>query len=191
MPNQFTGMRVARVCEQCGATFRVPPSKGEQRYCGQACYHLGSVRPVEERFWAKVDKNGPLPDYRPDLGPCWLWLAGTRKGYGEFSVGTYANQRIETAHGLAYQWLVGPIPEGLVLDHLCRVTRCVNPAHLEPVTELENFRRSPLHPSKVKHCPNGHPYDEANTYWYLGKHRQCRACNREYRRRQAATKEGR
>lgn len=82
------------------------------------------------RFWSKVDK-------RP--GGCWLWT-GTmlRSGYGQFRLGL-GHVR---AHRFAYELLVGPIPEGLTLDHLCRVTACVNPLHLEPVTLSENVKRA-------------------------------------------------
>jgi HNH endonuclease len=87
-------------------------------------------RPTEaERFWAKVDKTES----------CWLWTGALAKGYGQF--GGTRKQRIQ-AHRWAYQELVGSIPEGLELDHLCRVRRCVNPAHLEPVTHSVNIMRS-------------------------------------------------
>lgn len=94
--------------------------------------------PFKERFWAKVDRDGPVPEHRPDLGPCWLWAAGlNRDGYGRFGVsGTKLG-----AHRVAYELLRGPIPDGLELDHLCRAPCCVNPDHLEPVTHRENCRR--------------------------------------------------
>lgn len=101
---------------------------------------LDDPRPtVEQRFWAKVDKAGPVPPYAPSLGPCWLWLGASQElGYGLF----FPERRSPLgAHRFAYQALVGPIPEGLVLDHLCRVPACVNPTHLEPVTVAENTRR--------------------------------------------------
>ena len=73
-------------------------------------------RPMEERFWEKVDKNGPIPEKRPELGPCWLWLASiSDNGYGKFSV---RHGLIVYAHRLAYELLVGPIPPGKELDQL-------------------------------------------------------------------------
>lgn len=90
-------------------------------------------------FWAKVDKHGPVPAHRPDLGPCWVWTAARHgKGYGMFSVD---RKRKVRAHRFAYEMMVGPIPEGLDLDHLCRNRACVNPEHLEPVTRSVNLKR--------------------------------------------------
>lgn len=86
----------------------------------------------------KVDKDGPVPDYRPDLGPCWLWTGATNSdGYGHL----WVDGRWPPAHRVAYEQLIGAIPDLLVLDHLCRVTQCVNPSHLEPVTNQVNILR--------------------------------------------------
>ena len=98
------------------------------------------------RFWAKV-RIGSIPAHRPDLGPCWEWTgARNNDGYGEFVVGsrTDGNNRLVRAHRLAYETLIGPIPDGLESDHLCRSRSCVNPGHLEPVTHRLNLRRSPV-----------------------------------------------
>lgn len=95
---------------------------------------------VDDRFWARVDA----------LGPCWLWTGGkTSNGYGRFGV-TSKDKRL--AHIFAWTTLVGPVPEGLQLDHLCRVRLCVNPDHLEPVTPRENWRRSHT-PVGRRGCP--------------------------------------
>jgi hypothetical protein len=150
---------------------------------------------AERRFWAKVDKHGPIPEYRPDLGPCWLWTAFINpKGYGQFYLG-----RPMHAHRAAWMLFVGPIPDGMVPDHLCRVRHCVKaipdeygPAHLEVVTGLENALRGTVGwVGRWKtHCPQGHPYDEANTYRSPRNRRICRTCqqkaSREYERRKRA-----
>ena len=131
----------------------------------------------QERFWAKVDKNGP--------GGCWLWTASTLGGgYGQFRSRTV--RLSPYAHRIAYELLVGPVPTGLELDHLCRVRHCVNPAHLEPVSHRENLRRGasvsgrlwsgPRPNTLITHCPKGHAYDETNTRHYRGG-RVCRACD--------------
>lgn len=142
-------------------------------------------RDVAERFWEKVNKRGPVPDRRPDLGPCWMWLAGEDgHGYGKFHV----NKRRQKAYRIAYQLVVGPIPDGLQLDHLCRVRMCVNPAHLEAVTQRENIMRGEgisvrlmrgeMVGNRAKtHCPKGHPYDEENT-GRDKKGRYCKECGR-------------
>lgn len=90
-------------------------------------------------FWAKVDKDGPVPQYRPELGPCWLWTAGRNKvtGYGMFST----DDGGVTAHRYSLELATGKIEKGLEVDHLCRVRSCVNPTHLEAVTQRENNRR--------------------------------------------------
>lgn len=117
----------------------------------------------------------------PDTG-CWLWDGATTVGYGRIK----RNSRIDMAHRITYELFVGPIPENLTIDHLCRVRSCVNPAHLEPVTIAVNVMRGeslPARNARKTHCPQGHPYDDENTYvnpttgWRL-----CRSCAREARR---------
>ena len=141
---------------------------------------------VEERFWAKVDKNGPVPERRPELGPCHLWTAATdRDGYGQFKI---AGRQTKAAR-FAFELVNGPIAGDLQPDHLCRVTRCVNVAHLELVTPAENRRRAA---AIVTHCPQGHLYDEANTMIDGRGARVCRTCHNEraalYQRRRRAAR---
>ena len=146
----------------------------------------------EERFWSKVNKDGPVPDYAPHLGPCWMWLgAPKQEGYGDFLL----HGKVEYAHRVAYEWLVRPIPDGLQIDHLCRVRICVNPAHLEPVPSRVNTMRgdnprltSERGRSKT-HCDHGHEFTEANTYWHEG-HRKCKACFAERTRARLAKRKG-
>lgn len=79
-----------------------------------------------------------------DVNGCWLWRGShgpASNGYGRIGVGTQRQRRSRLAHRVSYELLVGPIPDGLVLDHLCGVRHCVNPDHLEPVTQKENVRR--------------------------------------------------
>lgn len=113
----------------------------------------------EVRFWAKVDKCGTLPDFRPDLGPCWLWTSGLKNGYGEFNTGVMGSYQYQYAHIFSYVLVRGPIPNELELDHLCLIKPCVNPFHLEAVTHAENCRRSwwATHSHKT-HCVHGHVY---------------------------------
>jgi hypothetical protein len=146
---------------------------------------------VCERFWTKVNKNGPVPAHAPALGPCWVWTRGCKSGgYGIFRVGT-ANRDVVLAHRFAYTVTVGPIPAGLVLDHRCRNHACVRPSHLEAVTNAVNILRG-IGPTAINHakthCPANHPYDEANTYRNPRTNRRaCRACRRKRPRRAAKT----
>lgn len=89
----------------------------------------------EERFWLKVNKDGPPPSHNPGLGNCWIWVGGLTggAGYGSFSE--------DLAHRFSYKLYYASIPDGLEIDHLCRVRECVRPTHLEAVTHSENVRR--------------------------------------------------
>jgi hypothetical protein len=132
------------------------------------------------RFMGYVDRNGLIPESRPDLGPCWIWIGARngKDGYGSFRV----TGQPTVAHRAGYQLIVGPIPEGLTLDHLCRNRRCVNPQHLEPVPFAVNVARgeSPTAVNARKtHCPQGHPYDEINTMPRRRGGRNCRACRQK------------
>lgn len=140
---------------------------------------------AEERIWSRVDKQGPAPDSWPELGSCWLWTGTINvDGYGKVSF----RLPCRLAHRVVYERLVGPIQDGLQLDHLCRVRNCVNPNHLEPVTSRVNsLRGEGLAAQNVikTHCPAGHLYDAANLSPYTrgGKARYCRTCNSERSRR--------
>lgn len=132
------------------------------------------------RFWSKVDASGV----------CWEWTAsfdgkGAGRGYGQFNAG---DRKTDRAHRWAYINLCGPIPDGLVLDHLCRNTACVNPDHLEPVTQMVNKRRggSGVLNSAKTHCPQGHPYEGYNLLVGREGWRECRICRNTARRRRRA-----
>jgi HNH endonuclease len=106
---------------------------------------------------------------------CWLWTGSVhRNGYGKFGDN---RGKTSLAHKVTYEIFRGPVPEGLTLDHLCRVRHCVNPDHLEPVTQAENNRRAPNGHRAKTHCPEGHLYDAVNTRYYRGW-RICRECDR-------------
>lgn len=143
--------------------------------CGKHCRRAKKGQPLEGTlFWWKFDRKIVARD-----NGCWLW-AGTvgSTGYGQFG-GSYA-------HRLSYQRHRGPIPPGLVIDHLCRVRLCVNPDHMEPVTLGENTRRGMGHAAVVgrtNRCLRGHEYTPENTYYRPdGRGRQCRECNQIRRR---------
>lgn len=118
---------------------------------------------------------------------CWLWTGATLPGgYGSTALVGVPN-RSQLAHRLVYSTLVGLIPEGLQLDHRCRVRCCCNPDHLEPVTQAENIRRGESWRTNgdKTHCPKGHAYAGDNLKIVKGGGRECRECcktaNRNYR----------
>lgn len=138
---------------------------------GDPTVHLPS-RSADERFWEKVDVGHPLG--------CWLWTGASGQwGYGRFNKGS---RTYTASHRYAYEVLIGPIPDGLTLDHLCRNPPCVNPDHLEPVTQRENSLRSESRHAKnarKTRCKRGHPFTSENTYVPPGgRGRNCRECKR-------------
>lgn len=127
---------------------------------------------TEADFWRNVDKTPG----------CWLWTATQDShGYGSFSFSAFTTTT--RAHRIAYMLAVGPIPDGLVLDHLCCNKLCVNPQHLEPVTDRVNILRGTgvtAQNAQKTHCPQGHPYTDENVYSPPGNgYRHCRTCMSE------------
>lgn len=131
----------------------------------------------EELFWSKVDREGPIPSHQPELGRCWLWTGCTNRGKGEYGLfgvakkdSGGARQKTVQAHRYAYEQTFGPLPDDLQLDHLCEVTICCNPLHLEPVTQAENLYRAwATRTSNL--CPLLHEYTTLNN-----QHRWCETC---------------
>lgn len=121
--------------------------------------------------------DGPVPEFAPELGPCWLWTAAPDgKGYGAFSD---TGRVVVKAHIWAWEAEHGPTPDGLELDHLCRVKLCVRPSHLEAVTHGENVSRARKARTR---CRRGHDLtDPANVrIRQRDGARICRACAREH-----------
>ena len=110
---------------------------------------------------------------------CWLWTGSTSDGYAQMTI----KGRTEKMHRYIYEACAFGIPDGLQIDHLCRVRRCVNPSHLEPVTRSENIQRSwDMAPRAFPpEYPCGHPRSDANTYLWRGL-RKCLDCCRSRRR---------
>lgn len=114
-----------------------------------------------------------LPE--PNSG-CWLWVGAINP----YDYGIFYTDRLEGAHRSAYRLFKGPIPEGLVIDHLCRTRSCVNPAHLEAVTLAENLRRGENTYRNRTHCRYGHPYLGDNLVLRKTGLRECRICIKRY-----------
>lgn len=128
-------------------------------------------------MWGKVDKS---------KSSCWTFTGSlNNRGYGQVRFGG----RLVLAHRLAYEELIGPIPDGLVLDHLCRNRACVNPAHLEPVSMRVNGLRgigSSAQNARKTHCKRGHEFTPENTITIQGVYglqRSCKECKHEAQRR--------
>ena len=164
------------------------------KHYGQARYR-GALPPIPtfiERFWTRVDKATETS--------CWTWTGAINgHGYGNLRV----DGRVRGAHRVAYELSVGPIPEGMELDHLCHSAdpdcaggttcihrRCVNPAHLEPVTQFVNWQRgkSPhALDARKTHCTQGHEFTPENTRVYPYRNqRVCLTCKRAAARETAS-----
>lgn len=127
-----------------------------------------------KHFWSKVRLTES----------CWLYEGHVAKdGYGRFNPWRPGGSKSPLlAHRLAYENLVGDVPDGLQLDHLCRVRNCVNPEHLEPVTSRVNTQRGM---AAMTHCRNGHEINDKNTFFTSDGYRGCRVCQRDWRRRRS------
>lgn len=141
---------------------------------------------LPDRIWSKLDVRGP--------DECWPWQAAlSTMGYGK----VWDGERSAYAHRIIYKDQVGPIPDGQVIDHLCHNDdmdcpggddcehrQCCNPSHLGTATQAENVKRGVR--DRNTHCANGHPWNEENTYISPDpdrRGRECRACDRERKRR--------
>lgn len=180
---------VTLICSWCEHPFVAVVWYATQRraYCSDMCRDVArndQRRPLADRFWPKVNKDGPIPEFRPDLGPCWLWTGSKTRGYGAIYGGsqTEAGRNLPiAAHRIAYELCVAPIADGLTIDHLCRVPACVNPLHLEAVTQAENILRSEgmsARNARATHCQRGHLKTEATTYRYPDGRTECAPCRR-------------
>lgn len=176
---EVTGLRVRGRCDPCYRRL-LKGQKAEGVYTPLPSA-TSRPKPVAERFWRYVQKTET----------CWTWTGErARHGYGVLNIG----ERRVFAHRISYEMHIGSIPDGLIIDHLCRNTSCVNPDHLEAVTNRVNVLRGvgPSAKNAVKtHCLNGHEFTPTNTLrqppnWLEGPDRRgCRECKRK-RNRDAA-----
>lgn len=180
-------MSEPRLCA-CGCGQQTPLAKQTRTRLGHVkgeptqCLLGHSTRraiPLIDRFWGRVQHK------RED--GCWEWT-GTRSTYWNYPKFYVGGRKYVLAHRWSYEHFVGPIPDGLTIDHLCRFTLCVNPEHLEPVDAVENVMRGEgacAQHARKTHCKRGHPFTEDNIYWGTspngGAKRQCKTCAKELR----------
>jgi hypothetical protein len=166
-------------CEVCGTSFHPWPGNSG-RFCSPPCVAKGRQRPVWGRIVAKLSTTDPAK--------CWLWTGRvTEKGYARIR----ADGRAQFVHVLSYERAHGPVPAGKELDHLCRVKRCANPAHLDPVIHLVNILRGEgvcARNARKTHCPQGHPYTEENISRTTSGGRRCRTCAQSYQAKRYQSK---
>jgi HNH endonuclease len=183
-------MRIQKTCRFCGKDFEYNPKRGKGLYCSRPCWRRDNrgdttYRPVMERFFEMVEKTST----------CWNWI-GTKgvEGYGRFTLPRtfakthplYANRsRFTLAHRFLFQEVNGRIADEMTLDHLCRNRACVNPQHLEVVSQKENLHRSPIAPAGINnrktHCVRGHELVPGNLR-RSNSRRACLACHTVTRR---------
>lgn len=161
---------VSAICWACGNEFRRRRDRiGYVPFCSLTCNRSAAGTRSRFHYWVIMNDSG-----------CWGW-AGRKQpdGYSKFR----DNNRSSLAHRYSYEHFRGPIPDGLVIDHLCRNRSCSNPAHLEAVTMRENLLRGEgifAKNARKTHCKRGHALTGDNVYrTHLG-HRGCRACTRIY-----------
>lgn len=137
---------------------------------------LNPTLPAEERLWINIDQG--------DEDECWPWIGHLEDGYGRLRVGPDGERM--PAHRFAWELDNGPVPDGLVMDHLCRNRACCNPSHLEPVTNRKNLMRGNTRAARnaaKTHCKRGHEFNDENTYIDSQGRRNCRPCKQLSKKR--------
>lgn len=182
-------------CERCGSRDAGARRRG---YCDPCHVELAATAErvlfagfgiPGDRFLAKVNVHGDLPEHDPGMGPCWVWTGALSRGYGMFRLGP---GELVAAHVWAHKMAFGDLPEGWAVDHQCHDPSvcaggeddphraCVNPSHLRGMPRAENKARGSgpaARNARKTHCDAGHPLSGANLYVHPTRgHRHCRTC---------------
>ena len=133
---------------------------------------------LESRLLEGLNLLGPPPEYAPELGGCWLWTNATNDyGYGQIGMAG----GIVYTHRAAYELYCEPIARGNVVDHLCRVTNCCNPNHLDSVDRATNLYRAPvMNGANRNRCKYGHDLTNEGSY-YIRRDKGSKLCKKCYR----------
>lgn len=136
-----------KICQHCGVAFDVKISevnRGGGKFCSRDCYDGRPLKSLENRFWEKTNRNGPIPAHCPELGNCWLWTGAnngeseTRKWpYGLIGKGRQDGGNLK-AHHVSWELHYGPVPTNMIVIHQCDFTLCVRPDHLRIGTLKDN-----------------------------------------------------
>lgn len=162
------------VCDRCGKSRELITAGVQGQMCRACAAAIASTAAADRDRLTVLERLDASTVRHP--GGCWIWT-GTlySNGYGSI----YVDGRVSLTHRVSYEIRVSKVPEGLEIDHLCRVRSCLNPEHLEPVTHAENMRRA-----MRTHCVNGHEFTAENTYRPADGKRYCRTCRRQRNREQ-------
>lgn len=139
-------------CLQCDVVFMA--DRPDRKFCGYPCFYEAKKASIKDRFWTTVNRNGPLQQHVPELGPCWEWTGRCdRGGYGH----TTMNGKFATTHRVSWQLAFGKIPDKLCVLHKCDNRKCVNPSHLFLGTYKDNH--ADMNAKGRKQWPSGdnHP----------------------------------
>lgn len=173
----------------------LPHTIAQSAYVGKTARgRTYSRRPIEERLAERINFLGPVPSHAPHLGSCWVWTGGLSKA-GYATLLGEESRKSELAHRVSYELHFGGIPDGLVLDHMCRNRSCCNPTHLRAVTHRDNIlcgTGASARQAVKTHCSKGHAFSAENTV--MGRptkmnpygFRKCRECIREHGRKRYA-----
>lgn len=141
--NESQRRATARNCQICGASFTPYPSEIRKRggkFCGRPCYIASRTIPLTDRFWSHVNKDGPIPEHRPELGPCWVWTARLDDyGRGVLGAGGSGATKLRASR-VSWEIHYAALDSDVLVLHRCDNPACVRPDHLFVGAQVDNMR---------------------------------------------------